>query len=355
MNQPAVSIVLAVYNGERWLAETLASLTAQTFEDFEAIVIDDGSTDGSAAILKATAARDPRYRIVTQANLGLVAALNRGLAEARAPLIARIDADDIAEPDRFARQVRFLRDHPEVAALGSAIRVIDETGAHRRLQTYPCGPAAVAKAMLGGCALAHPAVMMRRDAVLAIGGYREAFRHAEDYDLWLRLGERHALDNLPECLLRYRQHRASVSFTYRQQQTLAAFVARHCALARRSGRPDPARDLNAQMDHGILKTLGLLPAEEAAYRFTSIRAALWPAGLAHDERRLDVEIEQAWRLRAHLPARRFVRLCLIPYARRCRRQGRTNDASRWLKRAFAIAPLSACWIMLKGIFRDEEA
>ena len=355
MLSPSLSVVMAVYNGERWLAETLASLSSQTFGDFEIVAIDDGSTDGSAAILAEAAARDARYRIITQANRGLVASLNRGLAESRAPLVARIDADDVAEPERFARQVAFLQAHPEVAALGSAIRIIGPDGASRRLQAYPCGPSAVADAMLRGCALAHPAVMMRREAVLAAGGYREAFRHAEDYDLWLRLGERHELDNLPEPLLRYRQHGGSVSFRHRQQQALATFVARHCAQARRAGRPDPLRKLERPMDAGILRMLALVPADEAAFRFEALKAALWPAGQDNDDAWLEENMELAWGLRANLPAGRFARRCLIPFVRRCRRQGRPELARRWVRRAFSLAPLSTTWGLLMAVVRDTEA
>jgi len=355
MRTPSISVVMAVYNGERWLAETLASLAGQTFDDFEIVAIDDGSTDGSAAILAEASARDTRYRIITQSNHGLVASLNRGLAEARAPLVARIDADDIAEPERFARQLAFLGAHPEVAALGSAIRIIDADGRFLRLQSYPCGPEAMAKAMLRGCALAHPAVMMRRDAVLAAGGYREAFRHAEDYDLWLRLGERHELDNLPEPLLRYRQHGGSVSFQYRQQQALATYVARRCAQSRRAGRPDQLSGLKRAMDQSILQTLDLTPADEAAFRFEVLKAALWPAGQDNDEGWLEENMERAWALRANLQSGRFVRRCLIPYARHRRKQDRHDLALRWARRAFGLAPFSTFWSLLIAIVRNTKA
>ncbi len=355
MSTPSVSVVMAVYNGERWLAETLASLAGQTFGDFEIVAIDDGSTDGSTAILAEAAARDVRYRVITQANRGLVASLNRGLAEARAPLVARIDADDIAEPERFARQVAFLEAHPQVAVLGSAIRIIGEDGVFGRLQSYPRGPAAVAADMLHGCALAHPSVMMRREAVLAAGGYREAFRHAEDYDLWLRLGERHGLDNLPEPLLRYRQHGTSVSFRNRQQQALATFVARYCAYARRSGKPDPLHGFNQPMDLGVLKELRLKPAQEAAFRLESLKAALWPAGQDNDDAWLEENLELAWGLRSHLPPGSFVRRCVIPYVRRCRQQGHAEIARRWTRRAFALAPLSAGWALLTADRRCTRA
>lgn len=197
MSNPSVSVVLAVYNGLPWLPESLASLRRQTFTDFEVVLIDDGSTDGTAAVLAETASADARFRIITQANRGLVASLNRGIAEARGSLIARIDSDDIAEPGRLEAQVEFMRAHPKVAVVGSAIRIIDQDGVPGKRLGYPCKPSDVAADMARGCALAHSAVMMRRDVVQAVGGYRESFRHAEDYDLWLRLAEKHELANLP--------------------------------------------------------------------------------------------------------------------------------------------------------------
>lgn len=342
---PTVSVVMAVRDGERWLRETLASLSRQTFAGYEAVIVDDGSTDGTPAIL-AEAARDPRLRILTRPGEGLVKALNQGLAAAQAPLVARLDADDLAEPERFARQVTFLEAHPEVAALGSALRIIDQEGRILRTQKYPCGPRKVAEAMLSGCALAHPAVMMRREAVIAAGGYREAFRHAEDYDLWLRLGERHALDNLPEPLLRYRVHGGSVSFRHRRQQVLATFVARLCARARRTGRTEPLRDDRAPLEERTLGELELTKADEAAFRFESARAALDQAGPDTDEAWLNQAIEEAWRLRAHLPAGRLARRCLLPYSRRCSSEGRRELAEEWRRRAFTLAPFSSCWATL---------
>ena len=351
---PAVSVVMAVHNGERWLAETLASLSAQTFGDFEVVVIDDGSTDGSAAILAAAAGRDARYRVVTQTNCGLVASLNRGLAEARALLVARIDADDVAEPERFAKQVAFLATRPEVAAVGSAIRIIDGDGRFLRMQTYPCGPEAVAKAMLRGCALAHPAVMMRRAAVQAIGGYREAFRHAEDYDLWLRLGDSHALDNLPEPLLRYRRHGGSVSFRHRQHQALATYVARYFAQERRAGRAEPTIAHDRPLPAHILSQLGISASARAEFVQESLRAALSPPGQTLDEAWLGQQMEEAWSLRPHLRAGRFVRRCAVPYYRRCRRTGQADQASVWLGRAWRLSALHALWSLVATVARRTK-
>jgi GT2 family glycosyltransferase len=242
---PRVSVVLPVYDGGSFLTEAVESILAQGFGDFELIAIDDGSRDASGDILDCFARADARVRVVHQANAGIIAALNRGLALARGELIARMDADDIAHPERFARQVAFLDASPDVAVVGCAVTLIDEGGKPVRDIGYPVAPEAVAEFLETGSALAHPSVMMRRAAVLAVGGYRPAYRHAEDYDLWLRMAERYRLANLPDCLLRYRHHQAKLSLTYAVEQRLATSIAIIAARCRRAGKPDPTEGLSA--------------------------------------------------------------------------------------------------------------
>src|SRR5207245_1926293 len=160
----------------------------QSFNDFELIAIDDGSTDQSAALLADFARSDRRIRLISRANTGIVTSLNQSLDLASGEYVARMDADDIALLSRLARQVAFLDAHPDVAVLGSAITLIDEDGGTIRDVAYPLTPPEVSRFLIEvGCALAHPAVMMRRADVAAVGGYRAAYRHAEDYDLWLRI------------------------------------------------------------------------------------------------------------------------------------------------------------------------
>ncbi|TWU00029.1 putative glycosyltransferase EpsE [Botrimarina colliarenosi] len=217
---PAASFVLPVYNGERYLRETLASLRWQTFANWEAVCVNDGSTDGSLAILRDFAAADPRFRIIDQPNAGIVAALNRGLAEARAEWIARIDADDVALPHRLATQLDFVGRHPEVALVGSAVTTMDPTGDLLRTLPCPTEHEAIESALLAGAApIAHPTVLMRRDAVLAAGGYRADYEWVEDADLWLRLALTGRLANLAEPLLRYRLHPGSVCWNRRTEQS----------------------------------------------------------------------------------------------------------------------------------------
>ena len=254
---PKISVVLPVYNAERYLREAVDSILTQTFTDFELILINDGSTDGSGDICRAYAKRDPRVVLIDcPTNGGLVSALNEGLAKARAPLIARMDADDIAMPERFACQYAHMVEHPNLAVLGSATRFIDETGQITGRRPYPFSPTDVKDAFTSGrdCPVAHSAVMMKRDVVLEVGGYRTAFTHAEDYELWLRLVERsHDIANLPQPLLNVRQRGDSVSAIYREQQQLVTFLANLSYHVRQAGHPDPLAGVEA-LHAGLLET-----------------------------------------------------------------------------------------------------
>lgn len=241
---PAISVVLPVYNGEAYVREAVESILAQTFTDFELIAINDGSTDGSSAILRELAKRDPRIVLVERPNVGLVSALNEGIQRARAPFIARMDADDVAVPERFALQLARMKDEPALGVLGSFIRIMDKTGCAIRLGDYPVTPAETARFLEHGSPLAHPSAMMRKDAVLKAGGYRGVFSHCEDYDLWFRVSELgYAIANLPKPLLNYRVHGANVSIVHREAQELGAIVARLAHRCRRAGLPDPVEGI----------------------------------------------------------------------------------------------------------------
>ena len=265
MNAPAVSVLMSVYNGEAYLTEAVDSILTQSLRDFEFVIINDGSTDGTAPLLRKYAAQDNRIVLIEQENTGLVGALNNGLAVARAPYIARMDADDIALPDRLARQHAYLETHPDIAVLGAAITLIDEHNQRIRDIAYPQGDAEISAFIKKGSPIAHPVVMMRTAIIRALGGYRAAYRHAEDYDLWLRVFEHHRLDNLPDLLLRYRQHDNKVGVRHATQQGLATTVARVTHRLRTSGRPDPTATMTALDPNTISRQLGLTPAEEAVF------------------------------------------------------------------------------------------
>jgi glycosyltransferase involved in cell wall biosynthesis len=253
--KPTISVVMPVYNAKRYVAEAIESILGQTFRDFEFLIIDDGSTDGSLAILKHYAARDARIRLWSGPNAGYVPRLNEMLALARGELIARMDADDVSFPDRFVRQVEFLRDHPDVDVVGGSQECIDSRGFLMTVCRPPQGHDEIQECALTGAGpISHPTVMMRRRAVLAVGGYREELMPAEDFDLWLRMGERGLLANLPDVIIRYRMHDLSVSASLQHCQLghMQAAVDSACdrrGIARRDLKIPPWRPVNRASAH----------------------------------------------------------------------------------------------------------
>jgi glycosyltransferase involved in cell wall biosynthesis len=198
---PRLSVVMPVHNAERFVAQATESVLAQTLRDFEFIAIDDESTDRSPEILERFAARDPRLRLFSRSRQGLVVTLNEGIALARAPLIARMDADDLSNPDRFERQVDALDHCPMLVAIGSRARVIDEHGNGLGDFLTPLTHEEIEDSHLRGCsAIHHPSVIYRTSVVRQLGGYRDLVP-CEDFDLWLRLGEVGRLANVSERLI----------------------------------------------------------------------------------------------------------------------------------------------------------
>ncbi len=206
---------MSVHNGQSYLAEAIDSILGQTFADFEFLIVDDGSIDGSAAILADFAARDARIRVISQANQGLTKSLNTALGLANGEFIARFDADDVSLPDRFQRQLSALRLDPELVVLGSEVELITHDGLRLGARGQAAGHDEIRRRLLlgDGGTLTHPVVMMRRSAVEAVGGYDESFPVGQDLDLFLRLTEVGKAANLPVTLLLWRQHDSSVNRT----------------------------------------------------------------------------------------------------------------------------------------------
>lgn len=242
MQEPSVSVAMSVYNAERFLDEAVASVRAQTFADFEFLILDDGSRDGSAAIIDRHAREDGRIRVISRENRGLVASLNELIAAARAPLLARMDADDVCEPNRFERQVAFLADNPAYGVVGSWTWNIDAEGNHRpteggeQPQTHEEFLAQIGKGPL----LCHPTAMIRTGLLRRLGGYHAAFAHCEDFDLWLRLASLTRIGNIPERLLRYRHYENQVSTRHAMGQRIGAAIALVAWEERCGGRTDPS-------------------------------------------------------------------------------------------------------------------
>jgi glycosyltransferase involved in cell wall biosynthesis len=225
---------MSVYNGQRFLEAAVRSILAQTMTDLELIVVDDGSTDRSLAILQSIAAEDERVKIISRPNTGIAQALNEGLAIARGEFIAKMDADDVSIPDRFEKQVAFLRAHPEVVVVAGAWEMIDECD---RLLTRLNGPENDAEiqamALTGHSPITHSCAMMRTDVLKSVGGYDTRFRYALDLDLWLRLGEIGKLANLRDVMVKFRLHAGSISETKRTEQRQMAKRACEAAWKRR--------------------------------------------------------------------------------------------------------------------------
>jgi len=252
---PQISVVMPVRDGARWLGEAIASLQDQTLSDFELIIVDDGSADDSPRIIEASSRDDPRIRAFRQERLGLVPALNRGLLESRAPLIARLDADDRAHPLRLQRQSQYMASHPEVGLLGTWADTIDEQGFLIGSLKPATRPEQLARLLARMNPFVHSSTMMRKAIVQKAGFYRSAFEGAEDYDLWMRISEVAKIANLRECLLQYRVHPASVTHVARVRQLFSARLTQRAALARRRNGHDPTSGLTVPPDWQSAETL----------------------------------------------------------------------------------------------------
>lgn len=216
-DSPKISVILPVYNGEKYLSEAINSILSQTYRDFELIVINDCSSDRTSEILASYT--DDRLRIVNNSsNLKTSRSLNKGIELAQGQFIARMDADDISLPIRFEKQIAFLESHPEIGVVGSCIKQIDENGNFIRNIFLQTRSETIKWELFFGSPLAHPAVMMRAEVVKSSGGYSNNVFFAADYELWTRLIKITRFANLSEFLLFYRMHSENVSIKYRQDQ-----------------------------------------------------------------------------------------------------------------------------------------
>lgn len=213
---PKVSVIMSVYNGEKYLREAIDSILNQTFTDFEFIIINDGSTDKTKDILESYF--DPRLRIIHQENVGLTESLNRGIGIARGKYIARQDADDISLPRRLELQLTYLERHPQVALLGTWARTIDKDGNAIKEMRYPTNPNFLRWRMLFNNNLIHSSVMFNAEKIRQLGGYNIDLARAQDYDLWLRIMMRHEIAQLSEVLLQWRDHPKNITSTYSEDQ-----------------------------------------------------------------------------------------------------------------------------------------
>ena len=215
---PRISVVMPVYNCRQYIEESVNSIITQTYSDFEFIIIDDCSADGTYEYLKSLI--DPRIKLVRKPqNSGIIVSLNLGLQMANGEYIARMDSDDISLPERFKKQVMFLDQNPDIGVCGTWVRIF---GWRNYVKKYPQTPEEIVSRLLFECPLAHPSVMVRKDILVKHNlCYDINYKHIEDYELWTRVSKISKLSNIQEVLLKYRLHVEQISSTNAAAQGMA--------------------------------------------------------------------------------------------------------------------------------------
>lgn len=240
--RPTVSVVMACHNAREWVARAIASVLQQTFDDFELILVDDGSTDDTWSIIKSQKQRDTRIIGLSKVNTGLADSLNFGMSHARGAWIARLDADDLSSPTRLAQQFGFVRADPTVVLVGTAFFAIDEHDSVIGTHGYP----AAHRKLLWNLEnlqrfFPHSSAMFNREVALADGGYNTRYQKAQDWDLWFRLAEKGKIACIDDHLVRIRRHSAQITNSASgPSQLVYAATAATCHFLRMSGLPDPS-------------------------------------------------------------------------------------------------------------------
>lgn len=239
---PRISVLMAVYNGEKYMDQSIRSVLTQNFEDFEFVIVDDCSTDQTAELISSYADGRIVY-LRNDRNLGQTASLNRALGHARSAIVARIDADDVYRQNKLSRQWQFMQDHPEVTVCGTWAIRIDAEGQPQGVTSPPLDVADVRFRLLRGVPVCHVSVVMRRDAIIAAGGYPVGYRFAADYALWSALVRRGAIiTNIPDRLMEYREF----PLTFGAAQKVGAAGDESASIIRQNARELISMDLSPQ-------------------------------------------------------------------------------------------------------------
>jgi len=251
---PLVSVMIAAHDAERYVEAAVQSVLGQAHVRFEIVIVDDGSSDRTWALLQGLAAGDARVRVLrNERNLGIVATRNRLLAEVdpQSTYLAVLDADDLCLPGRLERQVAFLEQHPDHAAVGCHAIILDEQGRELGRRRYPVTSAEIRRVITRYNPMANPGAMMRHSAVRAVGPYDTRYPRCQDYELWLRLASRFELANLDAFLLGYRVSATQVKQKHlRESVQLTIAIQRRFLFARRFFRPFNV--LYWILEHGLL-------------------------------------------------------------------------------------------------------
>ncbi|MCK4785888.1 MAG: glycosyltransferase, partial [Desulfobacteraceae bacterium] len=217
IDAPVISVIMPVYNGEKYLCESIDSVLKQTYTNFEFIIINDGSVDSTREIILSY--NDPRICLIdNKKNMGLTKSLNRGLQIARGKYIARMDADDISAPDRLRKELDFLQAHQDYAAVGTFLKVLNEYSKVIGTIEKPVEDAEIRRFLKRDNCIAHGSAMIRKMCLLNVGLYDESIERAQDYELWLRVSEKYKIANIPEYLYMWRNHRRNISAEHSNEQ-----------------------------------------------------------------------------------------------------------------------------------------
>lgn len=235
MDSPRVTVLMSAYNAADFIGQAVESVLAQTYEDFELLVVDDGSTDATADVVRACT--DPRVRLVElEHNSGAAVARNHGLQLAKADLVAILDADDIAYPRRLERQVAYMDDHPNCSLLGCGYDTVDAAGRAQGTLRRPCETAVIRWQLLTRNVIGHSTVMLRRADALSAGGYKEGLRNGQDYALWTVMAPLTEVAQLPEALVAYRDNPQGLTSTSTRRDRSESMRTAQFALSRAAGQ-----------------------------------------------------------------------------------------------------------------------
>jgi len=239
MNNPKISVIMSVYNAEKFLQEAIESILNQTFKDFEFLIINDASTDNSKKIILSYDDKRIRY-FENKNNLGVARTLNKGLKLAKGKYIARMDADDISLPNRFKKQVEFMEKNPLVTVCGTWVKLIGNKNHENNIWKSPGDFQSIKSLALFYSPIYHPTVFIRKDTLRKNNlSYDPSFDHAEDYELWVRIMENFKVSNLKEVLLYHRIHRGNIGKTHNKIQVKNANRVRLYQLKKLSIFPKP--------------------------------------------------------------------------------------------------------------------
>lgn len=258
MSRPQVGVLMPVKDCGRWLMPAVTSIVSQTMPDWELLIVDDGTTDGSLKGPLELAKSDKRIRIVRSSGTGGAQALNCGARLSNAPFLARMDGDDVALPNRLQRQLAEFQKRPELGMVGAWARVLIEERLTDEPMKTPVGPANVRAKMLDQAALISPTFFFRREAWERVGGFRYWMMLTEDYDFTARVSRFYDVDNIPEVLLNYRIHATQTTASRLRDLALHSMMAQRVANAVAAGNPDPLEPFQ-EISDSMKRALGLTP------------------------------------------------------------------------------------------------